>query len=98
MHEMLHKCHTMNVSHMANPDTEYSSPNPHMQRYQPQDSGPPTWAEEQRVYRALWRLQLFFDLQQAAALDLQQSTSAMSNLNWPQRDLQSLLNLVPEQI
>ena len=97
IHEMLHKCHTMNVSHMANPDTEYSSPNPRMQRYQPQDSGPPTWAEEQRVYRALWRLQLFFDLQQAAAHDLQQCTSAVPSLNWPRRDLQRLLNLTPEQ-
>lgn len=97
MHEMLHRCLTMNVSHMANPKTEYSSPNPRMQRYQPRDSGPPTWAEEQRVYCALWRLQLFFDLQRAAAFNLQQSICVMSNLNWPQRDLQRLLNLDLEE-
>ncbi len=31
------------------------------------DLGPPTWVEEQRVLRAFWRMQLFHDLERAAA-------------------------------
>ncbi|RAH48670.1 uncharacterized protein BO95DRAFT_440160 [Aspergillus brunneoviolaceus CBS 621.78] len=30
--------------------------------YPPQEAGPPSWAEEYRVYRALWHLQLYSDV------------------------------------
>ena len=89
LHRMLHRCLTMDVSHMADQDTEDWIQNPRMQRYQPQDSGPMTWAEEQRVYRALWRLQLFYGLRQP--------TYTKSKLNWPQIDLRWLLKLDPRE-
>ncbi|KAJ5175658.1 uncharacterized protein N7482_001535 [Penicillium canariense] len=46
--------------------------------YQPRDAGPPSWIEEYRVYRALWRLQLYSDLSIAGA-----------RLNWPHSDLEN---------
>ncbi|KAH8893921.1 hypothetical protein GQ53DRAFT_745341 [Thozetella sp. PMI_491] len=48
------------------------------------DIGPPTWVEEQRVFRAFWRVQLFHDLREAAAT---------GSLNWPKDDLKELENL-----
>lgn len=87
--ETSHRCPTMDVSHMADQDMEDWIQNPCMQRYQPQDSGPMTWAEEQRVYCVLWHLQLFYDIQQP--------TCAKSKLNWPQIDLQWLLKLDPRE-
>ncbi|EPS29430.1 hypothetical protein PDE_04379 [Penicillium oxalicum 114-2] len=44
--------------------------------YQPGDTGPFTWIEEYRVYRALWNMQLYSDLSVAAG-----------QLNWPQSDI-----------
>ncbi|KAL9068107.1 MAG: hypothetical protein Q9161_006460 [Pseudevernia consocians] len=35
---------------------------PEGRRYEPVKCGNPSWIEEQRVYRALWRLVLYFDL------------------------------------
>ena len=35
---------------------------PEGRRYEPVKCGDPSWIEEQRVYRALWRLVLYFDL------------------------------------
>ena len=40
----------------------YPKQPPVCRRYKPMDSGQPSWIEEQRVLRALWRLQLYFDL------------------------------------
>ncbi|KKK24891.1 hypothetical protein ARAM_000113 [Aspergillus rambellii] len=47
--------------------------------YKPRDSGPPSWIEEYRVYRALWHLQLYSDLLVAG-----------DRLNWPQSDFEYL--------
>ncbi|PTU21633.1 hypothetical protein P175DRAFT_0492274 [Aspergillus ochraceoroseus IBT 24754] len=48
------------------------------------DFGPPTWDEEQRVSRALWRIQLFYDLRTAAA---------QSRLGWSSQDLKHLQSM-----
>ncbi len=45
------------------------------------DIGPPTWIEEQRILRALWRIQLSRDLKEAAA---------NGSLHWPEGDLNEL--------
>ncbi|KKK12488.1 hypothetical protein P175DRAFT_0457199 [Aspergillus ochraceoroseus IBT 24754] len=47
--------------------------------YKPHDSGPPSWIEEYRVYRALWHLQLYSDLLVVG-----------DRLNWPQSDFEYL--------
>jgi hypothetical protein len=54
---------------------------PEVQRYQPQNSGPPSWVEEQRVTRAFWWLKLFYDLINA---------STESRLHWPKEDIAKL--------
>lgn len=48
----------MNISHMDEENAKQVGlcewmQNPIMQRYQPRDSGPPSWMEENRVYRTL---------------------------------------------
>lgn len=48
------------------------------------NSGPPTWVEEQRVIRALWRTQLVYDLKQAA-----------SSLKWSEDDIAAFLKMHP---
>ncbi|KAK8010075.1 hypothetical protein PG990_009040 [Apiospora arundinis] len=53
-----------------------------------QDSGPPTWVEEQRVLRAFWCLQLIVDIRKAA-------TSSSSRLRWSPDDVAYLSNCKP---
>lgn len=43
-------------------EEEYCANLPEGRRYAIMKCGPPSWIEEQRVRRALWRLQLYFDL------------------------------------
>ena len=50
----------------------------------PEDSGPPSWVELQRTYRALWYLQLFYELQDAAQ---------ESRLQWSDEETYAILNL-----
>lgn len=43
-------------------------------RYTPAKCGAPSWVEEQRVHRALWRLQLYFDLVNLSRPDIGQAS------------------------
>lgn len=54
--------------------------------YYPADSGPPSWVEQQRTYRALWLLQLFHELQAAAQ---------ESRLEWSDEEIYAILNIDP---
>jgi hypothetical protein len=49
-------------------------------------SGPPSWVEEQRVIRALWRVQILTDLKKATARSL---------LNWPKGDIDVVNSMDP---
>jgi hypothetical protein len=71
LHTYLDRLNKIKPSRLLDPKFEFKlqqeswGPNkipPHV-RYEPKIGGPPTWSEAKRVYRALWRLQLFFDLQ-----------------------------------
>lgn len=99
IHDMLQQCLTLKPSHLVDENSPKDPmgqgcyfhprpPHPLMQPYQVHDSGPPSWVEVQRVYRALWRLQLFLDVQKAASGD--------TKLNWPPDHVQKILNMVPE--
>lgn len=57
---------------------------------QRRDVGPPSWAEEQRVTRTFWRLQLLVDLRQAAR-------HQRLGEGWPEEDVKRIATrLVPE--
>ncbi|CZR60118.1 uncharacterized protein PAC_10013 [Phialocephala subalpina] len=56
--------HTASASVLRSPRSPQKRPLG--RRYQPQNSDPPSWAEQHRINRALWRLQVFFDLKTAA--------------------------------
>ena len=51
---------------------------PEGRSYDVRKIGPPSWAEEQRVIRACWRVQVLYDLKKAAAHSL---------LSWPVEDI-----------
>lgn len=99
IHDMLQQCLTLNPSHLVDefdpedpvrPESYIHSrpPNPRMQRYYLHDMDPPSWMEVQRVYRALWRLQLYLDIQEAASGGIM--------LNWPPSHVQIILDIEPE--
>jgi hypothetical protein len=50
----------------------------------PQRTGPPSWVEEQRVIKALWRIQFFFELNLARD---------RKRLEWPQEDQDALVDI-----
>ncbi|KAF4635163.1 hypothetical protein G7Y89_g2926 [Cudoniella acicularis] len=50
---------------------------------------PPAWIEVQRVERAFWRVQFFYDLKMAASQSL---------LSWSAADLESLQNMEPKDL
>ena len=66
LRELLHRCRNIRPSHSADPQFRFTDDAvnewPPGISYSPQDCGPPSWVEEERVLRALWRLQVFFDL------------------------------------
>ena len=71
---MIDRCMALKPSHLLDPKWRYiDSPvfdrspqkRPLGVRYQPQNSGPPTWVERERTRRAFWRVQLFFELKTA---------------------------------
>ena len=98
--DMLQRCSKLNLSHLVDkcsPEKPTGpkcyvhprSPHPRMQPYELQGSGgPPSWMEVQRVHRALWRLQLFYDVQRAAA--------SGDKFNWPAEHVHKILNMAPE--
>jgi len=97
VHEMIGRCMALQPSHIADPLFRYkyapfsqSSPQkrPKGEPYEPHDSGPPSWIELQRTSTAFWRLELFFDLQDAA-MD--------SRLPWPKEDITRLNSLTAEK-
>jgi hypothetical protein len=49
---------------------------PEGKKYEVEDVGPPSWVEEQRVIRAFWRVQVWYDLQKAVACSM---------LEWPEK-------------
>ncbi|KAK2051687.1 hypothetical protein LY76DRAFT_673941 [Colletotrichum caudatum] len=57
--------------------------------YRPQDVGPPTWIEEQRVVRGLWRLQVFHELKTALS---------EGRTGWPDEDKQRAAGMTPEDL
>lgn len=67
------RCLVCRPHHSVNHTDSYAhSPKPWRERfptvpYKPLDVGPPSWVEEQRVARALWRLQLLLELKRASA-------------------------------
>ncbi|KAG6009921.1 hypothetical protein E4U21_000692 [Claviceps maximensis] len=61
-----------------------SEPRPATIKFEAQDSGPPSWVEEQRATRACWRLQLIYDLKRAAQ---------RSQLDWSEADVSKLTNI-----
>ena len=99
IHDMLQQCLTLKPLHLVDENgpkdpmgqecyVHPRPPHPLMQPYQVHDAGPPTWMEVQRVYRALWHLQLFFDVHQAA--------SKGTTPDWPPEHVQKILNMTPE--
>jgi hypothetical protein len=57
--------------------------------YDIKKTGPPSWVEEQRVIRACWRVQVFYDLKKAAAHSL---------LSWPAEDIAVLNSSEPVKL
>lgn len=51
--------------------------------YLPQDTGPPSWVEEQRMIRSFWQLQFFLELQGAGH-------KGRLGTNWPRREVDVL--------
>jgi hypothetical protein len=52
--------------------------------YIPQNTGPPSWVEEQRMIRSFWQLQFFLELQGAGH-------KGRLGTNWPRQDIEVLL-------
>ncbi|RFU30695.1 hypothetical protein B7463_g5665, partial [Scytalidium lignicola] len=89
----LEKFNALRPENIVDPETRYSRDlkkiPPWTQRFESfgvpvSDYGPPVWEEEQRVSRALWRIQLFYDLRTAAG---------RSRLGWPAEDVARLQNM-----
>jgi hypothetical protein len=53
------------------------------QDYLPQETGPPSWVEEQRMIRSFWQLQFFLELQGAAH-------KGRLDTNWPRQEVDVL--------
>lgn len=51
--------------------------------YLPQDTGPPSWVEEQRMIKAFWQLQFFLELQGAGR-------KGHLSTNWPKQEVDML--------
>lgn len=90
LRHLIGKSMAIQPSHHIDPAFRYSSSEeprepwrkrPEGQRYQPQNSGPPTWVETIRVSRAFWRVQMFCELKNA---------SSQSQLGWPKKDMKRL--------
>ncbi|KAH8800838.1 hypothetical protein F5884DRAFT_685218 [Xylogone sp. PMI_703] len=96
IHVLAHRCidHYIQASLAMSPSSlDISAPhnenvqdnnNVKSRQYQPRSTGPPSWVEEQRVVKALWRIQLFFELNIARETQI---------LNWPKDDLDNLASL-----
>jgi len=93
LHEMIARCMALNPMHLKDPKFMYRrrqtferrQARPPGQPYQPVDCGPPSWAEEQRVARAIWRLVFYFMLR-TAIVD-------RGLLGWKKDDVERLRNL-----
>lgn len=89
----LEKFNALRPENIVDPKARYSrdlkKTPPWTQRFESfkvpvRDYGPPVWEEEQRVSRALWRIQLFYDLRTAAG---------QSRLGWPAEDVARLQSM-----
>jgi hypothetical protein len=60
LRELLGRCRSIRPSHLLDPEFKFTdnamSEWPPGIAYSPQDCGPPSWVEEERVLRELWRL------------------------------------------
>lgn len=75
-YDMLQRCLALNPSHLVDGDSPEAPRDlnftfildchTHVCSHTSFDSGLPSWMEVQRVYHALWRLQLAYDIQNAA--------------------------------
>ncbi|KAI9733435.1 MAG: hypothetical protein M1834_003519 [Cirrosporium novae-zelandiae] len=73
-HGLISRCMALKPERMETPDTEYNSFTavvdqsfrPAGRPFSPVDIGPPSWAEEQRLTKAVLRVSLFFELRKAA--------------------------------
>lgn len=61
----LERANSLRPSHLLDPNFRYSNTplcdHPMGRNYEPDTNDAPSWIEEQRVYRALWRIQLYYD-------------------------------------
>lgn len=97
LHDMIARCMALEPMHLKTPRFQYRrvAKFEHRQRrppglpYQPVDSGTPSWAEEQRVARAVWRLVLFFELRDAVVV--------RGLLDWGEEDARRLRGLGAEE-
>lgn len=62
---------------------------PPRRSYQTQEVGPPSCVEEQRVFRAFWRIQMICDLKKAASYSM---------LSWPADDIERLNSAEPIEL
>lgn len=62
---------------------------PPRERFKPVDVGPPSWVEEQRVCRAIWRLIMFFELRDAVV----GTKTKKAWWCWPEKDVHRLRTL-----
>jgi hypothetical protein len=56
----------------------FGAAQPEGKRYEVEGIGPPSWVEEQRVLRALWRVQVWYNLQKPVAYSM---------LEWPEEEI-----------
>ncbi|KAK9419931.1 putative F-box domain-containing protein [Seiridium unicorne] len=86
----IQRCMTMNFARLANSTFSYHSTDPPLQPrlkrpegipYQPDNTGPPLWVEEQRVILNLWRLEYHAELK---------NTLSSGLMEWPAEDLKAL--------
>ncbi|KAJ4380975.1 hypothetical protein N0V86_003322 [Didymella sp. IMI 355093] len=57
--------------------------------YLPQDTGPPSWVEEQRMIKSFWRLQFFLEIQSAG-------NKGRLGTHWPGQEVDVLSNSSPD--
>ncbi|KAJ5899148.1 hypothetical protein N7495_003892 [Penicillium taxi] len=85
----LEKFNALQPENLVDPEARYYEKSlPWTQRFESfkvpvHNYGPPLWEEEQRVSRALWRIQLFYEL----------CTAGQSRLGWPAEDVARLKSM-----
>ncbi|KAL1999083.1 hypothetical protein VTN02DRAFT_5072 [Thermoascus thermophilus] len=93
IHEMIDRCMALEPSRLLDPTCQFrghgGGSEPPGERFQPMDVGPPSWVEEQRVCRAIWRLIMFFELRDAVV----GTRTKQARWCWPEKDVHRLRTL-----